>query len=216
MQRMRRNLSGLWKVASRVADSRGRRRFLRTIVSVALLLPLFTSSVAGAQGPEGSRPPVAVRGDGGFRSRQLTAPPPIDGREWIPADVISGDPATIVQANDRTFSLLFREARADTGDFERYQLYLRRGRRAPVRIDDAFTGWVYVTPDSRYIFTEPLYVLDVPEWKQYRVFDVLGIQNYTSIEAISRDGRRVLVSRSDCAFDCRDQRREYYELTLPR
>ena len=121
-----------------------------------------------------------------------------------------------MQASDRSFSLLFREAGADTGDLERYQLHLRRGRRAPVRIDDGFTAWVYVSPDSRYVFTEPLFVLDVREWKVYRLFEVLGIQNYTSIDAISRDGRRLLVSRTDCAFDCRDQRGEYYELTLPR
>jgi hypothetical protein len=185
-------------------------------VPVALVLALFTSSIGGAKGTDESRPPVVIRGSGGFRARQLTAPPPINGREWIAVEVISGDLATTVQANDRTFSLRFREAGADTGDFERYQLYLHRGRRAPVRIDDGFTGWVYVTPDSRYVFTEPLYVLDVREWKQYRLFGVLGIQNYTSIDAISRDGRRLVVSRSDCAFDCRDQRREYYELTLPR
>ncbi len=85
-----------------------------------------------------------------------------------------------------------------------------------MRIDDGFTGWVYVTPDSRYIFTEPLYVLDVREWKQYPLFDVLGIRNYTSIDAISRDGRHLLVSRRDCALDCKDERREYYEVTFPR
>jgi len=213
---MRRDLSGLSEVVSRVADPRGRQRFLRTIVPVAVLLPLFTSSVAGAQGPGESKPPVVIRGDSGFRARQLTSPPAINGREWIAVEAIPGDVDTRVQARDRTFSLLFREAGADTGDFERYQLYLQRSGRAPVRIGEGFTGWVYITPDSRYVFTEPLYVLDVRDWKQYPLFDVLGIQNYTSIEAISRDGRRLLLSRSDCAFDCRDQRRQYYELTLPR
>jgi len=37
----------------------------------------------------------------------------------------------------------------------------------------------------------------------------------TSIEAISRDGRRPLISRRDCAMDCKDVRVEYFELTLP-
>jgi hypothetical protein len=33
-----------------------------------------------------------------------------------------------------------------------------------------------------------LQVLDVREWKQYSLFEALGIRNYTNIEAISRDG----------------------------
>ena len=85
-----------------------------------------------------------------------------------------------------------------------------------MRIDASFTGWVFVTPDSRYILTEPLYVLDVREWKQYALFEALRIPNYTSIEAISRDGKRLLISRRDCGVDCPDQPVEYYELTLPR
>jgi len=37
----------------------------------------------------------------------------------------------------------------------------------------------------------------------------------TSIEAISRDGKRLLISRRDCAMDCKDVRVGYFELTLP-
>jgi hypothetical protein len=60
-------------------------------------------------------------------------------------------------------------------------------------------------------------VLDVREWKQYALFEALQIPNYTHIEAISREGRRLLVSRRDCAMDCkRDVDVEYYELTLPQ
>jgi hypothetical protein len=117
--------------------------------------------------------------------------------------------------SERSASLL-EEPDEDTGDVVRYELYLQRDQGTPVRIDGDFTAWVYVTPDNRYVFTEPLYALDVREWKQYRLFDVLGIQNYTSIEAISSDGRRLLVSRRDCPFDCDNQRLEYYELTLPK
>jgi hypothetical protein len=58
-------------------------------------------------------------------------------------------------------------------------------------------------------------VLDVREWKQYALFESLQIPNYTTIEAISRDGRRLFISRRDCAIDCKDARVEYYELTWP-
>ena len=212
---MQRDVSERSGVTGQVVDLRGSRRFLCAIVPVALIAQAFTSS-ADAQGVKESKPPALVHAAGGFQARQLTSAPAINGREWIAVEVISGDVSTTVQAKDRTFSLAFREAGADTGDFERYRVYLLRGRNAPARIDNVFTGWVYVTPDSHYVFTEPLYALDVRQWKQYPLFDALGIQNYTSIEAVSRDGRRLFVSRSDCALDCRDQRREYYELTLPR
>jgi hypothetical protein len=84
-----------------------------------------------------------------------------------------------------------------------------------VRIDAGFTGWVFVTPDGRYVITEPLYALDVREWKQYALFDALKIPNYVTIEAISGDATRLLLSRRDCAMDCRDVPVEYYELILP-
>ncbi len=103
----------------------------------------------------------------------------------------------------------------DRGDFTRCQLLFQRGRAAPVRIDVDYTGWVFVTPDARYIVQEPLYVLNVQEWKQYALSKALQIPNYTDIEAISRDGKRLFISRSDCAMDCKDVRREYYQLTLP-
>ena len=84
-----------------------------------------------------------------------------------------------------------------------------------MRISNGFTAWVFVSPDGRHIVTEPLYVLDVREWTQYSLSEALQIPNYTSIEAISRDGKRLFISRKGCAMDCKDLRVEYYELTLP-
>lgn len=72
-----------------------------------------------------------------------------------------------------------------------------------------------MTPDGRYIITEPLYALDVRNWTQYALFEALRIPNYTRIEAIAGDGRRLLVARRDCAVDCREMRVEYYEFILP-
>ena len=98
---------------------------------------------------------------------------------------------------NRRFSLTLEEADEETGDFVRYKLWFRRGRSRPVQIDNGFTGWVYVTPDGRYVITEPLYVLEVAAWTQYALFDALHISNYTSLEAISRDGKRLFISRRD-------------------
>jgi hypothetical protein len=55
----------------------------------------------------------------------------------------------------------------------------------------------------------------VREWKQYALFESLQIMNYTKIEAIARDGKRLFISRRDCGIDCKDVRVEYYVLTWP-
>jgi len=130
----------------------------------------------------------------------------------VSADAI----ASSLTAATREFSLTATGCDA-VGDSSRCKLLFQSGRAGPVLIDRGFTGWVYVTPDARYVFTEPLYVLDVRAWTQYALFDALDIQNYVSIGAISRDGRRLVISRTDCPFDCKgEQRRQYYELTLPK
>ena len=97
----------------------------------------------------------------------------------------------------QSFSLTSTDCGDHGGDFERCQLLFQRAGATPVRIDTGFTGWVFVTFDGRYIVTEPLYVLDVREWKQYALFESLQIPNYTKIEAISRDGTRLFISRRD-------------------
>jgi hypothetical protein len=175
--------------------------------------------LAGTESPAQIRditqPPPIVRSAGQFSARPLTQPPVIDGRVWTAAKVQPTYSPGTVPLRTETFSLTLRDCGDHDGDFTRCQLLFHRGRGAPVRIDAGFTGWVFVTPDARYIFTEPLYALDVRNWRQYALFEALKIHNYTTIEAISRDGKRLLISRRDCAMDCRQPREEYYELTMP-
>ncbi len=161
-------------------------------------------------------PPLLAPGSGGFTAAPLASLPNLDGRAWVAVEAGTG-PATTIGARDGRFTVTLRETDQDTGDFARYEVWLQRRGAKAVRIDSGFSGWIYITPDSRYVFSEPLFVLDVGRMKQYALHDALGIPNYTTIEAISGDARRLLVSRRDCAMDCRnDQRVEYFELTLPR
>ncbi len=162
-----------------------------------------------------TRPPPILNSAGSFSAVRLSQPPVIDGRAWIAADVQPTSSPGAVAVPTRDFSLTLTDCGDHGGDFERCQLLFRRGRATPVRIQEGFTGWVFVTPDGRYIVTEPLYVLDVREWKQYALFEALQISNYTSIQAISRDGKRLFISRRDCVIDCSDTPVEYYEITLP-
>ncbi len=182
------------------------------LLAVVLIL---TGTASPGQIQDITHPPPIVHAAGQFSARPVSRPPVIDGRAWAAAEVQPTYSPGIVPLQTRAFSLTSTEC-GDHGDFTRCQLLFHPGSGAPVRIDAGFTAWVFVTADGRYIFTEPLNALDVRNWKQYALFEALKIPNYVRIEAISEDGRRLLVSRRDCAMDCRDVRVDYYELILPQ
>ena len=185
------------------------------LVLLLALVAIWVETASLAQIPDVTKPPPILKSAGQFSAAQLSRPPLIDGRAWIAANVQTTSSPGTVTVPTQAFSLTLTDCGDHAGDFERCQLLFQRGRATPVRIDHGFTGWVFVTTNGRYIVTEPLYVLDVREWKQYALFEALQIPNYTSIEAISHDGKRLFISRRDCAIDCRNVRVEYYELTLP-
>ena len=185
------------------------------LVLLVGLVAIWVETTSLAQSSDVTKPPPILKPAGQFSAAQLNRPPLIDGREWIAANVQTTSSPGTVPVPTPAVSLTLRDCGDHGGDFERCQLLFQRGRATPIRIDAGFTGWVFVTPDGRYVVTEPLYVLDVREWKQYALFESLQIPNYTKIEAISRDGRRLFISRRDCAIDCKDARVEYYELTWP-
>jgi hypothetical protein len=184
-----------------------------TITVLAVCLVIAAQQLIAQTGS--SRPPLSVSGAGGFTARRLTKPPIIDEKTWTTVEVAFGDLSTAVVPADLSYVLTFADPEENTGDFERYELMFKRGAAAAVRIDDNFTGWTYVSPDGRYVFMEPLSVLDVASWRKYALSEVFGITNYTSIEAISRDGKRLLISRVECAMDCPGQPVQYFELGLP-
>lgn len=185
------------------------------LVPLVALLAIGAEIAAQAQVPDVTKPPPVVNAAGLFGAARLSRPPVIDGREWIAANVRTTSSPVTAPVPTQAFSLTLTDCGDHGGDLERCQLLFQRGRATPVRIDAGFTGWVFVTPDGRYIVTEPLDVLDVREWKQYALSEALHIPNYTKIEAISRDGKRLFISQRDCAIDCRDVRVDYYELVLP-
>ena len=196
--------------------SRGIREVGRTqrapFLTVVLIL---TGTASSGQIHDITQPPPIVRSAGQFTARPLSERPVIDGQTWVPAEVQPTYSPGTVPLRTRTFALTLTNCGDHGGDFTRCQLLFHRSLGAPVRIDAGFTGWVFVTPDGRYIITEPLYVLDVRNWTQYALFEALKIPNYTTIEAISGDDRRLLIQRRGCAMDCKDVRVEYHELLLP-
>ena len=204
------------RVNPTTACSRGLNR-LRAFALAALTFSCAQEALRG-QAADLTKPPPLVEAPGDFVAIRLSRPPVIDGREWIRANVQTTSEPGTVPVPTAAFSLTLKDCGDHDGDFERCHVLFGRGRDTPVQIDEGYTGFLFVTPNGRYIVTEPLYVLDVREWKQYPLSEAFHIPNYTSIEAISRDGRRLFISRTDCPMDCtRDVNVvEYYELTLPR
>ena len=176
---------------------------------------MCVESTSIAQDPDVTKPPPVLTSAGQFTAVRSSQPTVIDGRDWIAAEAEPTYSAGVVSLRTKVFSLTTEDCGDHGGDFERCRLLFHRGRATPVRIDAGYTGWVFVTPDARYVIQEPLYVLDVREWKQYALFDALEIRNYTTIYGISRDGKRLLISRKDCAMDCKNVLVQYYQLTLP-
>jgi hypothetical protein len=178
--------------------------------------PLFALLAGLAIAAAPPQRPEIVRSAGAFSATRLSAAPAIDGREWVAAEAQPVNEEGAVRLAAKGFALTATDCGDHNGDFTRCRLFFQRGNRPRVRIDTDFTGWVFVTPDGRYIVTEPLDVLDVAAWKQYVLSEALNIPNYTDIRAISRDGKRLLVAWTDCPMDCRNEQRfDYYEVRLP-
>ena len=76
-------------------------------------------------------------------------------------------------------------------------------------------AYAYVTSDARWVFFEPLDVIDVRTWRRYALGRALGLEPYIVPKAVSADGGRLLISRRSCAFDCPGEPEEYYEIRLP-
>jgi hypothetical protein len=162
-------------------------------------------------------PIVDVSGPGGFTLMRQPGRPGIDGRAWAWAPVHAGVP-DVVQPPGADYRLRFTEPPGDTGDFQRYTITLERTGSPAIPLTEkvGFSGFAYVSPDARYIFLEPLFVIDTKTWRRYSLHDAFDIHPYITIVAYSRDGR-LFLTRRDCAIDCpKDEPEEYFELSLPR
>jgi hypothetical protein len=182
------------------------------MASILALIAVVSVPAAAAQTVDRSAPPVVQEAAPGFSVRRLPGPITIDGQNWIAVNPVVGIQTVFARSGE--FALSFADP-VDDGDVERFQLTLvdNGGRR--VLLSQDAVSYVYVTPDSRWIFIEPLEVIDVRTWRRYRLSRLFGIDPYVLPEAISSDGRRVIIRRQMCAFDCQGSPVEYYEVGLP-
>lgn len=164
------------------------------------------------QAVDRSKPPPIVSSAEGFTIRRLDGPVVVDGRAWIAVDVVVG--THTIRAPNGQFWLSLAEP-TDVGDVTRWRLVFTPPGGQSVALAPDVTSYMFVTRDSRWIFFEPIDVVDVTTWRRYRLSDALGVKPYVVPRAISADGRRLVISRGACPFDCREIPLEYYEIGFP-
>ena len=199
----------------------------RGLVVVVLLAGLIAT--AGAAGGEGSspqvqkpptnaaqrvdrsKPPETAEPGAEFTVRRLTVPPTIDGRTWMTISQVSA--AGPLRAPNGQFTLTLEEA--TSVEVVHYRVDFSEGGGARVQLDPGGAVYAFISADSRWIITGPLEVIDVTNWRRYSLSSSFRIEPFVVLRALSSDGRRLLISRQPCPFDCRNFPDEYFEIGLP-
>lgn len=177
-----------------------------------LIAAIIGLSLVQAGRVDRSMPPRVVASADGFTVRRLMEPVAIDGRAWIAIDSVSA--AGPVRAPNGRFTLTLEEAKEHAGDVVRFRVFFAEGARR-IQLDPDVAAYAYISPDSRWIVTDPLEIVDVLTWRQYSLSKSFEISPYVVLKAISADGGRLFIARQACAFDCPNIPLEYFEIAFP-
>ena len=185
---------------------------MRAVAGMLLLsLPI---GLACGQRVDRSTPPRMAEGAGGFTVRSLSALPLVDGRTWIEVrDQFVSDGT--YRAPNGQFTLTLEDKPENAHNVASFAIYFTDGNGTRSQLDPGFAVYTYITPDSRWIISDPLEAIDVTNWVKYSLSKALHIDSYVVMRAISPDGRRLVISRQTCAFDCAHIPDEYYEIGIP-
>ena len=192
---------------------------IRSIGSAAVLLATIVAMTPlrgrtpDPQVVDRSRPPRIEASVGGFTVRPLDEPVTVDGRTWIPVKEIIG--AQTVRAPNGQFTIKLDEASSvEVGHF---RVWFIQNGGSPVLIAPGTAIYSCITPDSRWIVNGTLEVIDVKEWRAYSLSTAFHIEAYVILDAISADGRRLLISQRRCWVDCQALgiAGKYYEIGFP-
>jgi hypothetical protein len=184
-------------------------RAIAALTAIAMSTP-STVVTQGVQRIDRSQPPTVVT-SGGFTVGRLSSPIAVDGRAWIAVPGISS--RQTVRAPNGQFTLTLEEASAD--DLVRFRIYFAEEGRPRVQLDPGGAVYASITSDSRWIFIDPIDIVDVRAWRRYNLSKRFNIDRYVIVRAISADGRRLFISRQPCPFDCQGLPNDYYEIAFP-
>lgn len=185
------------------------------MIFIAAIISLATVRAAPQVAPRAdrSKPPSVVDAPDGFTVRRLSGPVSIDRRNWIAIETVSA--AGRLRAPNSRFTLTLEEAKDHAGDVVRFRVFFSEAGSERVRLDPDVAAYAYISPDSRWIVSEPLEVIDVLNWRRYSLSKSFKVNPYVVLRAISADGRRLFISQHVCASDCQNIPPEYFEIGFP-
>lgn len=199
---------------------------MRTILTLAFVAALASCCLeALASGPDKTQPPTSVRGKGRVASVELvykaslkeeTARPsaPLKGPDWLEMDQKPISSEWLMTSPDNKFSLQLRESPGDEGDVAVYKVALT-WRDADKSVPLGLSTGAVISPDSRYIFLEPYWLIDVEEWKEYDLRKTFEKGGYFGVDRWSKNENKFVLHVVQCPFDCPpDESIEYWLVKL--
>lgn len=185
---------------------------MRSLLLLPALSSLLCTGIVEAQAVDRSKPPALEASAGGITIRRFSGPVTVDGRQWIAAQPNWGG-EQLVNASSGQFAVRLVEPNEE-GDVVRFRLTFSEPGGIPVSLAPDVVSYAFVAR-NRWIFFEPIEVVDVRTWRRYSLSTPFDIGPYVGPEAVSADGRRLVFSRRDCPFDCLSAEAEYFEIVLP-
>ena len=183
-------------------------------LSVALLAALAAVPLRGAasaaQAVDRSQPPRVEASAGGFSLRRLDNPVTVDGKSWLAVEEIIG--AKTVRAPNGQFAVKLEEA--SSVEVVHFRVLFVHNDGTAVLIAPGTAIYSFITPDSRGSINGTLEAIDVRDWRAYSLSKAFNIEPYVLLDAISADGRRLVISQRPCGVDCRFPAK-YYEIEFP-
>ena len=185
---------------------------VRAVVLLAVISAMTPlRGAAPAPSIDRSQPPRVEASAGGFTVRRLDSPISVDGKIWIAVKPIIG--AQTVRAPNRQFAIKLEEA--SSVEVVHFRVRFIQNNGSAVLIAPGTAIYSFITPDSRWIINGTLEAIDVREWRAYSLSKAFSIEPYVIPDAISADGRRLLISQRPCWVDCGSSPAKYYEIGFP-
>ena len=164
-----------------------------------------------------SSPYQIISGSGPFRDKKVTSKDSMSDPKWSPIETLPGEDQFVFESPDRGFSIKFEHPKTDTGDMERFNLFIKtKQHKAYMKLGREFTAWAYITPDGRFIFWEPFFVLDFKNGKVYNLSKALGLPVFVNMESWAQDNKSFIVSTRACGTDCSpdNNKTDYYLIEI--
>ena len=99
------------------------------------------------------------------------------------------------------FVISFEKVKEANSPLKKYSVFLKPQIGDIKKIGEVI-GWVAISPDSKYVVREPLTFINVKSGEEKDLSQELGLDGFLNIHFWSVNGKSLIVSQTECAFDC--------------